>query len=146
MWEGHETHHRNVAPLCTAALAGRTGSCAWISPSASITATPLDDYVPDYIGGRGVAARLAWDEYPRPEDPFRPASPLIIMTGALTGTRSPYSGRTSISGFSPQAYPHNWYTRANIGHHWGAALKRAGYDGLADHRRLRVTDAVDHSG
>lgn len=52
------------------------------------------------------------------------------MTGALTGTRSPYSGRTSITGFSPQAYPFNWYTRANIGHHWGAELKRAGYDGV----------------
>ncbi|MFO7697929.1 MAG: aldehyde ferredoxin oxidoreductase N-terminal domain-containing protein [Anaerolineae bacterium] len=98
--------------------------------AASITAAPLDGYIPDYIGGRGVAVRLAWDEYPLPEDPFSPSSPLIIMTGALTGTRSPYSGRTSITGFSPQAYPYNWYTRANIGHHWGAALKRAGYDGL----------------
>jgi aldehyde:ferredoxin oxidoreductase len=98
--------------------------------NASITVQPLDEYIPDYIGGRGVAVRLAWDEYPQPVDPFAPESPLIIMTGALTGTRSPYSGRTSISGFSPQAFPFNWYTRANIGHHWGAELKRAGYDGL----------------
>jgi aldehyde:ferredoxin oxidoreductase len=98
--------------------------------NASITVQPLEGYIPDYVGGRGVAVRLAWDEYPQPVDPFAPESPLIIMTGALTGTRSPYSGRTSISGFSPQAFPYNWHTRANIGHHWGAELKRAGYDGL----------------
>ena len=61
----------------------------------------------------------------------------MIVTGALTGSRSPYSGRTAVCAFSPQAYPHNWFTRANIGHHWGAELKRAGYDGLV------VTGAAD---
>ncbi|NLT73085.1 MAG: hypothetical protein GXX94_02665 [Chloroflexi bacterium] len=95
-----------------------------------ISAEPLDHYLPDYIGGRGLAVRLAWDSFTEPVDPFDARSPLIIMTGALTGTRSPYSGRTSISGFSPQAFPYNWYTRANIGHHWGGELKRAGYDGI----------------
>ncbi len=98
--------------------------------AARLSVEPLERYIPDYVGGRGIAARIAWDEYPEPVDPFDPASPLIIMTGALTGTRSPYSGRTAICGFSPQAYPYNWYTRANIGHHWGATLKRAGYDGI----------------
>jgi aldehyde:ferredoxin oxidoreductase len=95
-----------------------------------VTAEPMDAYLPDFIGGRGVAARIMWNEYPEPVDPFAPASPLLIITGALTGTRSPYSGRTAICGFSPQAYPYNWFTRANIGSHWGAELKRAGYDGL----------------
>ena len=104
---------------------------------ARLSVEPLERYIPDYIGGRGVAARIAWDDCPEPVDPFDPASPLIIVTGALTGTRSPYSGRTSICGFSPQAYPYNWYTRANIGHHWGSELKRAGYDGLV------VTGASD---
>jgi len=94
------------------------------------TVEPLEAYIPDYLGGRGLAARLAWDAYPEPIDPFEPESPLLIVTGALTGTRSPYSGRIAICGFSPQAYPYPWFTRANIGHHWGAELKRAGYDGV----------------
>ncbi len=98
--------------------------------SRTLQAQPMEEYLPDYLGGRGVAARIAWDEYPRPVDPFEPESPLIIMTGALTGTRSPYSGRTAICGFAPQAWPYPWFTRANIGHHWGAELKRAGYDGI----------------
>lgn len=95
-----------------------------------ISVEPLDPYIPDYIGGRGVAARLAWNEYPQPVDPLAPESPLYFIAGALTGTRSPYSGRAAVCGFSPQAHPYNWFTRANIGSHWGAELKRAGYDGL----------------
>lgn len=95
-----------------------------------VSAEPMDAYIPDFIGGRGAAARLMWNEYPEPLDPFSPEAPLIVMAGALTGTRSPYSGRTAICGFAPQAYPYSWYTRANIGAHFGGELKRAGYDGL----------------
>ncbi len=96
----------------------------------TIRVQPLEDYVPDYLGGRGLAARLAWDDCPLPVEAFDPANPLMFLPGALTGSRSPYSGRTAVCAFSPQAYPHNWFTRANIGHHWGGELKRAGYDGL----------------
>lgn len=95
---------------------------AWVEPSEA--------YIPTYIGGRGILARLAWELCPEPVDPFAPENPLILMTGALTGSRSPYSGRMAVGTFSPQAYPYNWFTRANIGAHWGAELKRAGYDGV----------------
>ena len=87
-------------------------------------------YVPDYLGGRGLGAKLAWDEYPEPVDPFDPANPLMILPGALTGSRSPYSGRTGICAFSPQGYPYHWFTRSNFGRHFGGELKRAGYDAI----------------
>ena len=87
-------------------------------------------YVPDFIGGRGLAAKILWDEYPDPVDPFDPRNPLIVMPGALTGARSPYSGRTHVSSFSPQCYPYTWFTRASIGANWGHELKKAGYDGI----------------
>jgi aldehyde:ferredoxin oxidoreductase len=87
-------------------------------------------HVPDYLGARGVAARIAWDEYPEPAGEFDPANPLVIMTGALTGSRSPYSGRTNVCAFSPQAYPYAWLTRSSIGGRFGGELKRAGYDGI----------------
>jgi len=103
----------------------------------SITAEPIDPYVPDFLGARGIADRIAWNEYPQAVDPLGPENPLMIITGALTGTRSPYSGRTEVCGFAPQAYPYPWFTRSNIGHQWGAELKRAGYDGLV------VTGASD---
>jgi aldehyde:ferredoxin oxidoreductase len=87
-------------------------------------------YVPDYLGARGIAARICWDEYPAPVDPYDPANPLMMMTGALTGSRSPYSGRTNVCAFSPQASPYPWFTRSSIGGRFGGELKRAGYDGI----------------
>ena len=87
-------------------------------------------YVPAFLGARGIAVKIAWDEYPEPVDPFDPANPLMVMTGALTGSRSPYAGRTNICAFSPQAYPHHWFTRSSIGGRFGGELKRAGYDGI----------------
>ncbi len=87
-------------------------------------------YAPDFLGGRGLAAKLVWDEYPEPPDPLEPHSPLLIFPGILSGTIAPYSGRTNVCGFGPQGYPYPWFTRSSIGSDWGARLKRAGYDGL----------------
>lgn len=87
-------------------------------------------YVPHFLAARGIAHKIAWDEYPRPVDPFAPENPLMVFPGALTGSPSPYSGRTTVCTFSPQAYPYHWFTRSNIGGHFGGELKRAGYDGL----------------
>ena len=95
-------------------------------------------HVPAFIGARGLAAKLLWDEYPEPVDPFDPRNPLMVMPGALTGTIAPYSGRTNVCAFSPQSYPYNWFTRSSIGSDWGARLKRAGYDGLV------ITGAAEH--
>jgi aldehyde:ferredoxin oxidoreductase len=70
----------------------------------------------------------------------------VIFPGALTGSRSPYSGRTNVCGFSPQAYPHGWFTRSSIGARFGGELKRAGYDGIVvtgaseERVRLRICD------
>ncbi len=97
-------------------------------------ATP---YVPDFIGGRGLAAKILWDEYPEPVDAYDPRNPFMVVPGALTGTRSPFSGRSVVCAFSPQSYPYTWFTRASIGLDWGATLKRAGYDALV------VTGASD---
>ncbi len=95
-----------------------------------IWAEPAQPAIPDYIGARGIAAKILWDEYPEPVDCFDPRNPLMLVPGALTGTRSPYSGRTSICTFGPQGSPYTWFTRANIGASWGHELKRAGYDAV----------------
>jgi aldehyde:ferredoxin oxidoreductase len=103
-------------------------------------------YVPGFLGARGIAAKVCWDEYPEPVGAFDPANPLMIFPGALTGSRSPYSGRTNVCAFSPQGYPHPWFTRSSVGGYVGGELKRAGYDGIvvtgAAERpvRLRIRD------
>jgi len=91
---------------------------------------PSSRYVPEYLGSRGLAARICWDDYPEPIPAFDPANPLMVVPGALTGSRAPYSGRTTIHAFSPQAWPYEWFTRSSIGGHFGGELKRAGYDAL----------------
>ena len=54
-----------------------------------ISAEEVTPYVPDFLAGRGIATRIAWDEYPEPVDPFDPASPLMVFPGVMTGSRSP---------------------------------------------------------
>ncbi|MBN1955100.1 MAG: hypothetical protein JW900_08635, partial [Anaerolineae bacterium] len=76
-------------------------------------------YVPEYLGARGIATRICWEEYPEPVESFAPANPLMVFPGALTGSRSPYSGRTVVCAFSPQGYPHPWFTRSSVGGYFG---------------------------
>ena len=87
-------------------------------------------YAHDYIGGRGIATRIAWNELKPGVGPFDADNPLMIMTGPLTGTTAPFSGRTTLATTAPQAYPTPWFTRASLGGHWGPELKYAGFDGL----------------
>jgi aldehyde:ferredoxin oxidoreductase len=89
-----------------------------------------EPYVPAYLGARGIAARICWQDYAEPVEPFGSSNPLMVFPGALTGSRSPYSGRSSVCTFSPQGYPYPWFTRSNVGGFFGGELKRAGYDGL----------------
>jgi len=54
---------------------------------------PTSDYVPTYIGGRGVASRIYWEEVPADAGAFDPENRLIFVTGPLQGTMAPTSGR-----------------------------------------------------
>ena len=46
-------------------------------------------YLPEYLGARGLAARICWEEYPEPVEPLTPANPLMIVPGALRGKPDP---------------------------------------------------------
>jgi aldehyde:ferredoxin oxidoreductase len=104
------------------------------------------DYLPEWYGGRAMAARIAWDEIPPGTGAFDPGNPLMILTGPLTGTAAPFSGRTTVCGVSAQGHPVEWYTRSSFGGHWGPELKHAGFDGMIVTGRspgpvwLKVTD------
>ncbi len=85
-------------------------------------------YVPDYIGGKGVATRIAWSELDPDVGPYDPENPLMFMTGPFTGTLVPTSGRGSVCGVSPRIYPTPWFTYGTMGGDWAAELKYAGFD------------------
>lgn len=91
---------------------------------------PIDSFMYQYLGGRGFAARKAWDLLKKGKTAFSPETPIIIMTGPLTGTSAPYSGRTTLCSLAPQGFPVEWYTRSSFGGHWGPELKYAGWDGI----------------
>jgi aldehyde:ferredoxin oxidoreductase len=80
-----------------------------------------------YIGGTGLATYLM-NKYPISDyHALDPKSPLMFMTGPLTGTRVPQSGRLAIIAKSPLT---GIWGDSDVGCNWGISLKEAGYDGL----------------
>ena len=88
------------------------------------------DYVPQFLGGRGLGAKICWDEVPPEVNAFDPENRLIFATGPLTGTLAPTSGRFEVLGKCPQSTPVESYTRSGVGGHFAPELKWAGYDAV----------------
>ncbi len=87
----------------------------------------------EYVGGRSLAARLAWESIPPDVDAFHPENRITIATGPLTGTLAPTTGRTVMTAISPRTYPRPWYTHSTLGGWFGPACKYAGYDAIVIH-------------
>jgi aldehyde:ferredoxin oxidoreductase len=110
---------------------GWVGKLLFVDLSASrIEKRDTERYAGEYIGGRGFASRVAWDELPDGAGALDPDNILMITVGPLTGTTAPHSGRTTVSGLSPQGWPHEWFSRAGFGGRFGPSLKYAGFDGI----------------
>jgi aldehyde:ferredoxin oxidoreductase len=80
-----------------------------------------------FLGGRGLGARLLWDEVGADVDPLSPQNVLIFAVGPLTATGYQTSNRFSVSTKSPLT---GTILDANSGGYWGMQFKRAGYDAL----------------
>ena len=91
---------------------------------------PTRPFSERFVGGLGIAAKIAWDEIKPDTGAFDPGNKLIFSTGPLTGTLTPGSGRMEILGKSPRTFPREVVTRSGMGGHWGAELKYAGYDAV----------------
>ena len=80
-----------------------------------------------YIGGKGMASKIMYDNFTGNEDPLGPENIIVVSTGPLTGTGAPCSNRFNISTLSPQT---GITTSSNCGGNFGFYLKRAGFDAL----------------
>jgi aldehyde:ferredoxin oxidoreductase len=110
---------------------GYTGNILRVDLSKnSFEVEDITPYIEKFIGGRGIAAKIFWEELKVGTTPFSEDNFIVIMTGPLTGTSAPFSGRTAICSLAPQGYPKPWYTRSNFGGHFGPELKYAGFDGI----------------
>lgn len=87
-----------------------------------------DEVLMDYIGGRGLAAKILWDRLGtkwETIDPLGPDNLLLLLTGPLTGFYP--GGRICVSGKSPQS---NGVVGSTVAGEFGVELKCAGYDGI----------------
>jgi aldehyde:ferredoxin oxidoreductase len=85
------------------------------------------EMVRDYIGGRGLAARLLFDEVPPGADPLGPENKVVMASGPLAGTFVPAAGKLTFATKSPAT---GGWGESNIGGHLTAEIKYAGYDAL----------------
>ena len=109
---------------------GYAGRILRLDLSSAKTATNLtQDYTDTFLGGRGIAAKVYWDEVPPEASAFDPENRLIFATGPLAGLPTIGGSRWQVCGKSPAHTPEH-FCYSNLGGRWGAALKFAGYDAL----------------
>jgi aldehyde:ferredoxin oxidoreductase len=63
--------------------------------------TRIDDELASYIGGRGVATKLAHDRVPFDADPLGPENRAYLSTGPLQASRTSFTGRMNATAVSP---------------------------------------------
>jgi len=112
----------------------------------------------DFVGGRGLGAKLLWDALPGPGvDATSPQNPLIFMAGPFSGFPLPSASRTCVVTKSPitaakqSEHEHaSTITYANMGGFFAPEIRFAGYDGImirgrADHPvYLRIHNSDVH--
>jgi aldehyde:ferredoxin oxidoreductase len=79
------------------------------------------------LGGCGLATKYLFEELRPGTDPLGPENKLIFMSGPLTGTLSPSSGKYNAVTKSPLT---GLWGQSGSGGKWGRELKRSGYDGI----------------
>ncbi|MGB5985679.1 MAG: aldehyde ferredoxin oxidoreductase family protein [Desulfobacterales bacterium] len=112
-------------------MGGYAGNLLYVDlTSGRITVKPLDmTFARENIGGLGFGTRIFLDlikEKPH-FDALSADNPFILMTGPLTGCGMDATARWSVCSKSPLT---GYWGDANVGGHFGARLKLAGYDGI----------------
>jgi aldehyde:ferredoxin oxidoreductase len=91
-------------------------------------AEPYDAHLAlNYIGGRGFAAKILWDQLKPGVDPLSPENKLVFAAGPLTGLGVPNSGKLVVAAKSPLT---GGYGDGNIGTFAAIQMRKAGYDAI----------------
>ena len=80
-----------------------------------------------FVGGRGLAVKLLWDELRPGVDPLSPLNKLVIAAGPLTGYPGPNTGKLVIAAKSPLT---GGYGDGNIGSWASVHLRKADFDAM----------------
>ncbi len=84
-----------------------------------------EDWAEDYIGGRGYGTRIIMEEVDPKVDPLSEANKVVVASGPLGSTYAPSSGRVMVI---TKGALNGAIACSNSGGHFGAEIKRAGYD------------------
>lgn len=79
----------------------------------------------NFLGGRGFAAKILWDQLGQGVDPLSSENKLVFVAGPLTGFGLPNSGKLVVAAKSPLT---GGYGDGNIGTQASVQMRRAGYD------------------
>lgn len=85
------------------------------------------DFAKKWVGGRGFAVKILWDELKAGVDPLGPENKFIVALGPVSGTASPMSGKVVVAAKSPLT---GGYGDGNLGGNFAHQLRKAGYDYL----------------
>ena len=86
-----------------------------------------EDFAKKFVGGRGFAIKLLWDELEPNTDPLSSKNMLIFGTGPLTGFILPNSGKMVVAAKSPLT---GGYGDGNLGTMASPNLRKAGLDAI----------------
>jgi len=97
--------------------------------SGKTTSVPTLEYANRFLGGRGLATKVYWDEVPPEVGAFDEKNTLIFSIGPLAGIPVLGGSRWVTSGKSALGKPEH-LCHSNLGGRWGAELKFCGYDAI----------------
>lgn len=94
--------------------------------TGEIKRVPTDEELfRQWYGGRGVIAKILYDEVPRGADPLGPENVFIMNAGVMSGCFIPAGAKIEFGSVSPLT---NGHGDSNMGGHLGPELKYAGCD------------------
>ena len=85
------------------------------------------EFARKWIGGRGFAIKILFDEIPAGADPLGEDNKIVVAPGPLSGYTLPNSGKVVVASKSPLT---NGYGDGNLGTHLAKQLRKAGFDAI----------------
>ena len=89
--------------------------------------TYTEEIAKRFIGGRGLAVKLLWDELPKGADPLGPENMLIFAAGPYTAYTVPNSGKMVVAAKSPLT---GGYGDGNLGTRAAVNMRKCGLDAV----------------
>jgi aldehyde:ferredoxin oxidoreductase len=86
-----------------------------------------EEFARKFVGGRGFAAKILYDELKPGVDPLGPDNKFIVALGPIAGIPAPNTGKTVVAAKSPMT---GGYGDGNLGTRVTEHLRKAGYDVL----------------